>query len=156
MTSLRAFLNAAELVWFTVIDSERVGPIIVRGGIDYQALPPRFDSVAKIRRLFRRYWGVRFTNILICNLRLLRINGRLYAPVGDPPELPTTVVALRIVKRSGDSILVRAALTGLGEGRTTIFYTIRFDPKTGAARIVNRTGRRNDIRYQRCVRSCSR
>ncbi len=138
------FINNAEKVWLNVASSRRVGKVISTRSYDYQALPERFNSRCKIYRYFRKYWSHNFPKIMMKNLQLTSFNGRLCAPVGDPPPLPVNVISIQVNNK-----VIRAVLYGDPEGNTTIIYKIIRNPLTRKYTITNRTGTKNDLRYSK-------
>lgn len=147
--ALRKFINQAEISWFKVFDSSRNRKIIVVRGDEYAQLPLRFSTRAKVFAFFRKYWSVKFSRRLLCNLKTIVHRGRLYVIVGDPGPVPVKVISLRILCCKCNLIRVRAVLTGGLPQRQVIFYTIKIG-SNGSLTIINRSNLRNDYRYLPC------
>ncbi|OXM87238.1 hypothetical protein [Paenibacillus rigui] len=149
LTRLRRFINQAESAWFTVYDSHLDKEITVNGGI-YFKLPLRFSTVSKVINYFRRFWSLRFSRIMLCNMRPIIYKGRLLVVAGDPPIVPFRVVTLRIVRETSQHIYVRAVLTDGIETRQTVDYTI-LKKSNNRLTIIRRTKTAGDFRYQPCT-----
>nr|WP_246627973.1 IseA DL-endopeptidase inhibitor family protein [Paenibacillus oenotherae] len=143
------FINRAEISWFKVFDSSRGRKIIIVRGDEYAQLPLRFSTRAKVFAYFRRFWSVKFSRRLLCNLKTIVYRGRLYVIVGDPGPVPVKVVSLRILCRTSTRIRVRAVLTGGLPERQVIFYTIKLSSSRGLT-IIRRSNLRFDYRYLPC------
>lgn len=87
-----------ERAFFTIVLSaqKRVGN---RGRI----LPPRFSSIAKIRRFLQKSMTPCLASRVIRNLDLRRINGRLAVPVGDTIGAPP-IVKTQLLSRCGSNV----------------------------------------------------
>ncbi|MBR8660348.1 hypothetical protein IRT44_13075 [Anoxybacillus sediminis] len=142
-------IEQAEQVWSRVMSSPRRKVIYTVNGVDYTPLPDRFNTRRKIARYFRRYWGKRLTRVMVCNLNLRLVKGKLCVPAGDVPLFPTMVQSLRIVRNRPNQKVVRAVLTG-GATRVCIDYRfVRTGPSSPFS-IAKRTARQFDIRYRSC------
>lgn len=146
--ALRKFINQAEISWFKVFDSSRGRKVIIVRGDEYAQLPLRFSTRAKVFAFFRKYWSVRFSRRLLCNLKTIVHRGRLYVIVGDPGPVPVKVVSLRILSCTSKYIRVRAILTGGFPEKQVIYYT--FAVTDQGLTIIRRSNLRFDYRYQPC------
>lgn len=145
----RHMIEQAEQVWSRVVSSPRRKVVYTVNGVDYTPLPDRFNTRRKIARYFRRFWGKRLTRVMVCNLNLRVVKGKLCVPAGDVPPLPTMVQSLRIVRNRPNQKVIRAVLTG-GATRVRIDYRLVRTWPSSPFSIAKRTAREFDIRYRSC------
>jgi hypothetical protein len=148
---LKKFINNAEALWLDVIYSRREGKQIIINDLDYQAVAdPKFKTREKISKYFNEYWGHHLSNTMMCNLKIVTVNDKLYVPIGDPPFMPCEAVSLKVTESGEDQIKLRVVLFGSPDGNKTVYYKLYKSPSAGKFKIISRTGTKNDIRYQPC------
>lgn len=150
-SELKAFIAAAERVWFNVYDSADVNRVITVGGVEYMRLPLRFSTRAKVIAYFRQYWGIAMSDRMFCNLQTVSRNNRLYVIVGDTSIIPFVPLRIRVTGRTATRIRLTAVLSVDGieeEDSENVRYLIA---KSGSIlRILNRDKKNSDPRYQTC------
>ncbi|WP_308635574.1 DL-endopeptidase inhibitor IseA family protein [Paenibacillus silvisoli] len=147
--TLRAFLNKAEAAWFEVYDTSIDRKEIRVGGGQYVQLPLRYSTRAKIYAYFRQYWGIAFSRRLLCNLKSVVYQGRVYVVLGDPGPIPSYVESVRILSVTSTRIRVRAMLSGDPDGNVPIYYTLA--RTSSGYKIISRSGKKGDYRFEPCT-----
>ncbi|WP_019911843.1 hypothetical protein [Paenibacillus sp. HW567] len=150
-SELKAFIAAAERVWFDVYDSADDNRVITVGGAEYKRLPLKYSTRAKVIATFRKYWGIAMSGRMFCNLQTVSRNNRLYVIVGDTGIIPFIPLRIRVTGRNATRIRLTAVLSVDGieeEDSESVRYLIA---KSGTTlRILNRDKKNTDPRYQTC------
>ncbi|MFS0554255.1 hypothetical protein [Brevibacillus sp. 179-C9.3 HS] len=147
---LKQFIASAEHVWTQIANSPRGKPVYTVNGVDYTPLPEKYNSKRKISRIFRRYWGKQLTEVMIRNLNLRMLKGKLCVPYREIPTFPTTVQSLQIKVNRPDHRTVAAILSGGGK-KTRVDYRLIRVGETKTFTIMKRSGDQFDLRYQPIV-----
>jgi hypothetical protein len=132
------FIETAESLWFDVLQSAN----------DDSSLSEEHNSEEKLLQSFRKYWNSTLAANMVCNLRLVSKEDKLFLPEGDAPEVATEVVGLRLKKRK-NGVIVQAKL--VGPENEIVTYRITKDPTSNRYVIVSRSGAQEDSRYQDCL-----
>lgn len=141
----KEFFTRAEVAWFKVNDSVDENIIFKVGKDTYSPLIPRFNSRPKILRYFRQFWSTRYSLIMLRNLQLKTINGRLCILLGNGGFFPYRVLTIRIEVVSPNIRLVRAILSDDKFHGHRIIYRV-MKTKTGH-KIIYRSNTKDDPRY---------
>ncbi|MBP1964225.1 DL-endopeptidase inhibitor IseA family protein [Paenibacillus aceris] len=151
-SKLEKFIDEAEQVWFEVCYSDRKGEELDLNGYIFQVVDDeRFDTIQKVELFFNQYWNDKFTKTMMCNLKVLSINGETATLLGDPPQdLPCRVESLRILESRPDQCEIRCVLSCETDRNRVIHYTIQKSENDERIQIVSRTGTKSDCRYQPC------
>lgn len=114
-------------------------------------LPYRFNQRTKIYYYFRRYWSKKLTLRMLCNLRIRKINNKLYLPAGDPGIFPNQVNSIKLLKnRSNEKVFeVKFGWRGFPTW-LTVMYQVKKNLKTNRYEIVKRESGARDYRYASC------
>ncbi|TKI56109.1 hypothetical protein E8L90_11885 [Brevibacillus antibioticus] len=144
---LKQFITSAEHVWTQIANSPRGKPVYTVNGVDYTPLPEKYNTKRKISRIFRRYWGKQLTEVMIRNLHLRILKGKLCIPYRDIPPFPATVLSLQIKVNLPNHRTVAAILGGGGK-KTQVDYRLIRIGATKTFTIMKRSGEQFDLRYQ--------
>lgn len=135
----KRFIETAESLWLDVHHSSN----------NDSSLSELYNTEDKILQSFRKYWNSDLAANMVCNLHLVSKGDRLFLPQGDPPEVATEVVRLRLKQKSKSAIIVQAKLGG--EEDQIVTYRIIKEKSSGRYVITSRSSIQDDIRYQNCV-----
>lgn len=141
------FIANAEMAWFRVFDSGATTRLASSDGAPLFCLPAALASRRQIYQYFRRWWGPRLAQNMLCSLPLLERSGHLYVIGYDFPPISMTAGPVGRESAEDGQLRLHTLLTG-GFEDVPVRYRLQLSPFNRRYMIVSRWTADLDFRYQ--------